>query len=115
MTGFAELCVTTNFSFLRSGSHPEEMVEEAVRLGLVGLGVADRNTLAGVVRAHVKARTMREEGKGDIRVIVGSRLVFRDGTPDIIVYPRDRAGYSNLTRVLTLNLTALCTQHPAIP
>ncbi|MBP6688578.1 MAG: error-prone DNA polymerase [Hyphomonadaceae bacterium] len=102
MTGFAELCVTTNFSFLRSGSHPEEMVEEAVRLGLVGLGVADRNTLAGVVRAHVKARTMREEGKGDIRVIVGSRLVFRDGTPDIIVYPRDRAGYSNLTRVLTV-------------
>ncbi|MBK8544479.1 MAG: error-prone DNA polymerase [Caulobacteraceae bacterium] len=102
MTGFAELCVTTNFSFLRSGSHPEEMVEEAVRLGLVGLGVADRNTLAGVVRAHVKARTMREEGKGDIRVIVGSRLVFRDGTPDIIVYPRDRAGYSNLTPVLTV-------------
>ncbi len=102
MSGFAELCVTTNFSFLRSGSHPEEMVEQAVALGLTGLGIADRNTLAGVVRAHVKAKAMREEGKGDLRVIVGSRLVFRDGTPDLIVYPKDRAGYANLTRLLTV-------------
>lgn len=102
MTGFAELCVTTNFSFLRSGSHPEEMVEQALALGLTGIGIADRNTLAGVVRAHVKAKTMRELGKGDIHVIVGSRLVFRDGTPDLIVYPKDRAGYANLTRLLTV-------------
>ncbi len=102
MSGFAELCVTTNFSFLRSGSHPEEMVEQAVSLGLAGIGVADRNTLAGVVRAHVKARSLRGEGKGDIRTIVGSRLVFRDGTPDLIVYPKDRAGYANLTRLLTI-------------
>jgi error-prone DNA polymerase len=102
MSGFAELCVTTNFSFLRSGSHPEEMVEQAITLGLSGIGVADRNTLAGVVRAHVKAKSMREQGKGDIRMIVGSRLVFRDGTPDIVVYPKDRAGYANLTRVLTV-------------
>ena len=102
MTSFAELCVTTNFSFLRSGSHPEEMVEQAATLGLAGIGVADRNTLAGVVRAHVKAKTLREEGRGDIRMIVGSRLVFRDGTPDLIVYPKDRAGYANLTRLLTV-------------
>ncbi len=102
MSGFAELCVTTNFSFLRSGSHPEEMVEQAVSLGLAGIGVADRNTLAGVVRAHVKARSLRGEGKGDICTIVGSRLVFRDGTPDLIVYPKDRAGYANLTRLLTI-------------
>ncbi|MEZ5957089.1 MAG: error-prone DNA polymerase [Hyphomonadaceae bacterium] len=102
MSGFAELCVTTNFSFLRSGSHPEEMVEQAIALGLSGIGVADRNTLAGVVRAHIKAKSMREQGKGDLRLIVGSRLVFRDGTPDIVVYPRDRAGYANLTQLLTV-------------
>jgi len=102
VSDFAELCVTTNFSFLRSGSHPEEMVEQAIELGLVGIGIADRNTLAGVVRAHVKARTMREQGKGDIRMIVGCRLVFRDGSPDLVVYPKDRAGYANLTRLLTV-------------
>ncbi|HEX8900237.1 error-prone DNA polymerase [Vitreimonas sp.] len=99
---FAELCVTTNFSFLRSGSHPEEMVEQALALGLVGVGVADRNTLTGVVRAHVKAKSLKEEGKGDIRLIVGARLVFRDGTPDLIAYPKDRAAYANLTRLLTI-------------
>jgi error-prone DNA polymerase len=98
---FAELCVTTNFSFLRSGSHPEEMVEQALALGLAGVGVADRNTLAGVVRAHVMAK---EKG---LRLIVGARLVFRDGTPDILAYPRDRAAYANLTRLLSIgNLRA---------
>ncbi|QGZ95558.1 error-prone DNA polymerase [Terricaulis silvestris] len=95
MSGFAELCVTTNFSFLRSGSHPEEMVAQAAELGLSGIGIADRNTLAGVVRAHVKAKEQK------LRLIVGSRLVFRDGTPDLIVYPKDRAAYANLTRLLT--------------
>jgi len=92
---FAEHCVTTNFSFLRSGSHPEEMVVQAKALGLAGIGVADRNTLAGVVRAHVVAK---EEG---LRLIVGARLAFRDGTPDLIVYPKDRAAFANLTRLLT--------------
>ena len=99
---FAELCVTTNFSFLRSGSHPEEMVEQAAALGLAGIGVADRNTLAGVVRAHVKAKSIFEEKGVRLRVIVGSRIVFRDSTPDLIVYPKDRAAYANLTRLLTI-------------
>ena len=104
---FAELCVTTNFSFLRSGSHPEEMVETAAALGLAGIGIADRNTLAGAVRAHVKVRTLREQKKAEVRLIVGARLVFRDGTPDILVYPRDRKAYANLTRLLsTGNLRA---------
>lgn len=98
---FAELCVTTNFSFLRSGSHPEEFVEQAVELGLAGIGIADRNTLAGVVRAHVKAKSLKEERNVAIRTIVGSRLVFRDGTPDLIVYPKDRAAFARLTRLLT--------------
>lgn len=77
-------------------------MKQAIALGLDGIGIADRNTLAGVVRAHVKAKTMREQGKGDIRTIVGCRLVFRDDTPDLIVYPKDRAGYANLTRLLTV-------------
>ncbi len=93
---FAELCVTTNFSFLRSGSHPEEMVAQAAAFGLAGIGIADRNTLAGVVRAHVKAKEQK------LRMIVGARLVFRDGTPDLVVYPKDRAAYANLTRLLTI-------------
>jgi error-prone DNA polymerase len=93
---FAELCVTTNFSFLRSGSHPEEFVEQAAALGIAGIGIADRNTLAGVVRAHVKAKEQK------LRMIVGARLVFRDGTPDLVVYPKDRAAYANLTRLLTI-------------
>jgi error-prone DNA polymerase len=101
MSGFAELCVTTNFSFLRSGSSPEEMVEQAAELGLTGIGIADRNTLAGVVRAHVKAKSLKEEEGLNIPIIVGARLVFRDGTPDLVVYPRDRAAFANLTRLLT--------------
>ena len=52
---YAELAVTTNFSFLRGASHPEELVEQAKALGLAGLGIADRNRVAGVVRAHVAA------------------------------------------------------------
>ncbi|MGD9982193.1 MAG: error-prone DNA polymerase [Hyphomonadaceae bacterium] len=102
MTGFAELCVTTNFSFLRSGSHPEEMVEQAAALGLAGIGIADRNTLAGVVRAHVKAKSLKKDEGIDIPIIVGARLVFRDGAPDLIVYPKHRAAFANLTRLLTI-------------
>jgi len=93
---FAELAVTTNFSFLRSGSHPEELVTQAKALGLSGIGVADRNSLAGVVRAHAAAK------EAELRLAVGARLVFRDGTPDILAYPRDRAAYARLTRLLTL-------------
>lgn len=101
MSGFAELCVTTNFSFLRSGSHPEEFVERAAELGLAGIGIADRNTLAGVVRAHTKAKTVKEKCGVDLRVIVGARLAFRDGTPDLIVYPKNRVAYARLTRLLS--------------
>ena len=56
MTGYAELQVTTNYSFLRGGSHPDELVLTAKALGLAAIGVTDRNTLAGVVRAHVAAK-----------------------------------------------------------
>jgi error-prone DNA polymerase len=97
---YAELAVATNFSFLRGASHPEELVATAISLKLAGIGIADRNSLAGVVRAHLFLRNNKETA-GDFRVITGARLVFRDGTPDILAYPRDRAAYGRLTRLLT--------------
>ncbi len=96
MPVFAELAVTTNFSFLRAGSSPEELVAQAKQLGLAGLGIADRNSVAGVVRAHV---TAKETG---VKIAPGARLVFADGTPDILAYPRDRAAWGRLTRLLSL-------------
>jgi error-prone DNA polymerase len=97
---FAELATMTNFSFLRGASHPEELVAQAAHLGLAGLGVADRNSLAGVVRAHVFARE-NAKSIGAMRVVTGVRLVFADGTPDVLAYPQDRAAYGRLCRLLT--------------
>jgi error-prone DNA polymerase len=97
---YAELAVATNFSFLRGVSHPEELVATAISLKLAGIGIADRNSLAGVVRAHLFLRNNKETA-GDFRIVTGARLVFRDGTPDILAYPRDRAAYGRLTRLLT--------------
>ncbi len=97
---YAELAASTNFSFLRGASHPEEMVAQAMALGLAGIGIADRNSVAGVVRAHVFARENDAAGRG-FRVIAGARLVFCDGTPDILAYPRDRAAWGRLCRLLT--------------
>ncbi len=97
---FAEWAATSNFSFLRGASHPEELVAQAIMLGLAAIGIADRNSLAGVVRAHLFLRHNKEGAQG-LRVQPGSRLVFCDGTPDILAYPRNRAGYGRLTRLLT--------------
>ena len=97
---YAELAVTTNFSFLRGASHPEELVAMAMELGLAGLGVADRNSVAGVVRAHVYLREHRDRAPG-FRLVNGARLVFSDGAPDILAYPQDRAAWGRLTRLLT--------------
>ena len=76
-------------------SHPEEWVGEAVRLGLAAIAVCDRNTLAGVVRAHVAAKTV------GLRSVVGCRLAFCDGTPDVLAWPSDRAAHGRLCRLLT--------------
>lgn len=95
MTAYAELAAVTNYSFLRGASHPLEMVGTAGQLGYAGIGIADRNTLSGVVRAHVAAK---EYG---VRLAVGTRLVFTDGTPDLLAYPKDRAAYGRLCRLLT--------------
>ena len=97
---YAELMATTNFSFLRAGSHPEELVARAAALGLSGLGLCDRNSFAGVVRAHVALRELKE-AYPDFRYVVGARLVFADGTPDIVAYPSDRAAYGRLCKLLS--------------
>ena len=113
MSGFAELVAATNYSFLRGASHPADMVGQALALGLGGIGIADRNSVAGVVRAHVALRDAREAAAEAglpaiaFRLVVGARLAFADGTPDIIAYPATRAGWGRLTRLLTLgNLRA---------
>ncbi|WP_119166469.1 error-prone DNA polymerase [Algihabitans albus] len=92
---YAELVAATNFSFLRAGSHPEELVTAAKALGLAALGIADRNSLAGVVRAHTAAE------EAELPLLVGSRLVPRDG-PEVICYPKDRPAYGRLCKLLTL-------------
>jgi error-prone DNA polymerase len=96
---YGEPFAATAFSFLRGASQPAEMVARAHALGMTGIGIADRNTVAGVVRAHVEWKTLRATG---FRLIVGARLVFADGTPDVIAYPTDRAAWGRLTRLLTL-------------
>jgi error-prone DNA polymerase len=97
---YAELATATNFTFLRGASHPEEMVARAIELGHSGIGIADRNSLAGVVRAFSFLREHRESAPG-FRLAIGARLVFADATPDILCYPRDRAAYGRLCRLLT--------------
>ncbi len=100
MSPYAELMATSNFSFLRSGSHPGELVAAAMALGLNGIGIADRNSFAGVVRGYVAHRDLKESHPG-FRYIVGVRLVFADGTPDILAYPSDREAYGRLCRMLS--------------
>src|SRR6266545_2751164 len=94
MTTYAELAVTTNFSFLRGASHPEEMVATAELLGLAAIGIADRNSFAGIVRAHDEAK------KRAIRLIIGTRLVSGDGF-EVLAYPINRKAYGRLCRLLT--------------
>ena len=134
---YAELVAASNFSFLRGASHPKTLVLTSLLLGQAGLGLADRNTVAGVVRAWSALKTLREDGwsppekvreggspgeygwiadplspdertesikarAADFRLLTGARLVFADGTPDIVAYPEDREGWGRLTRLLTL-------------
>ena len=96
---YAEIGITTNFSFLRGGSHPQEYVHQASRLGLSAIGIADHNTLAGIVRAY--SELDNPDIKHKPKLLYGARLVFTCGTPDILVYPRDRAAYGRLCQLLT--------------
>ena len=101
---FAELIAATNYSFLRGANHAADMVMNAIDLGHAGIGIADRNTVAGVVKAYVARKEAIEQGLvgPGFRLVVGARLAFADGTPDIVAYPTDRAGWGRLTRLLTL-------------
>jgi error-prone DNA polymerase len=101
MAAYAELVAATNFSFLRGASHPYEMVAQAAALGLSGIGICDRNSMGGVVRAFAAMRDLQEEYP-DFRLVVGTRLVFTDGSPDIVAYPVDREAYGRLCALLTL-------------
>jgi error-prone DNA polymerase len=96
---YVELAVTTNYSFLRGASHPGQFVEQAAHLGYPAIGIADRNSLAGVVRAFAAWEALDKKTRP--RLLIGARLVFRDGTPDIIAYPTDRAAYGRLCRLLS--------------
>ncbi len=134
---YAELAVTSHFSFLRGASSPKQLVATAILRGHAGVGLADRNTVAGVVRAWSALKALRHHGllppdlrregsgPGEVaaeedttidpalseevkrraqafKLILGARLVFNDGTPDILAYPETRAGWGRLTRLLTL-------------
>ncbi|WP_417583829.1 error-prone DNA polymerase [Pelagibacterium sp.] len=137
MTFYAEVATATNFSFLRGASHAQDMVLAALLLGHGGIGIADRNSVAGVVRAFGALEDLRNgikpveklrEGSGPgeyvvidrhpdldlsftlqelqarakaFKLVVGARLVFTDGTPDIIAYPQDMEGWGRLCRLLT--------------
>lgn len=92
---YAELAAASNYSFLRGASHPSEMVSRAAELGLEAIGLADCNSVSGVVRAHTAAR------EAGIRFLPGARLQPRDG-PEVLCYPCDRAAWGRLCRLLTL-------------
>lgn len=98
-SAYAEIGITTNFSFLRGGSDPRAYVHQASILGLPVIGIADHNTLAGVVRAYKELDNDKVLHKP--KLLIGARIVFIDGTPDILVYPRDRAAYGRLCQLLT--------------
>jgi error-prone DNA polymerase len=102
---YAELQVTTNYSFLRGGSHPGELVLQAIDLGHSAIGITDRNTLAGVVRAYAQIKEYYEEVPTPqhkrIKLLVGSRLETRDGY-SLLAYPTDLDAYKRLSRLLTV-------------
>ena len=101
MTRYAELQTTTNFSFLRGASHPHELVTQAGLLGMEAIGITDRNSLAGVVRAWSQMRDLVGTPL-EVKGLTGCRLDFADGTPSLLCYPSDREAYGRLTRLLTV-------------
>jgi error-prone DNA polymerase len=97
---YTELQTTSNFSFLRGASHPEELVEQAAAYGYTAIAITDRNSFAGIVRAHVAAK------KKAMRIIPACRLDLLDG-PSLLAYPTTQYAYTQLSALLTLgNLRA---------
>lgn len=129
---YAELCVTSNFTFLTGASHPEELVARAAELGLAAIAITDRNSLAGVVRAFSALKTLRQETEAlrirsasrtdpssrqsldpaaplprpaapDLpRLIIGTRLCLHDCATEFLALPTDRPAYERLSQLLTL-------------
>ena len=97
---FAELCALSNFTFLTGASHPEEMIAAAAEAGLPALAITDENSVAGIVRAHQKAREIARDGGPAIRLIPGARLILRNGFA-VTALPQDRAAWGRLCRLLT--------------
>ncbi len=93
---YVELGCASNFSFLHGASHAEELVVRAQRLGLAGISITDRNSVAGLVRGHMAAK------EADLPFAPGCRLVFSDGAPDVFVWPKNRTGWGNLCELLSL-------------
>ncbi len=93
---YAELQCSSNFSFLRGASHPEELAMQAKHLGLAALAVTDRNTLSGVVRAHAAAKD------AELSFVVGARLDLHEPEISLLAYPTSRASYGSLCRLLSL-------------
>ena len=91
---YVPLFCKSNFSFLEGASHPDELIEEAQSLGIRALALVDRDGLYGAVRAHVCAKKL------GFKLILGSQVTIDDGT-SIVLLARDRAGYSNLCRLIT--------------
>ena len=91
---YTELQITTNFTFLGGASHPDELVQQAAALGYKELAITDRNSFAGIIRAHAAAK------KTGIRVIVGCRLDLLDGL-GLLAYPTNKSAYSQLCNLLT--------------
>ena len=102
---YAELQAVSNYSFLRGASHADELVGRAAELRLAAIGIADRNTLAGAVRAHVAAKAVAAKAvaakAAGLRLLTGARLDLACGL-SLLCYPRDRAAYGRLCRLLTL-------------
>ncbi len=104
---FTELSATSNFTFLTGASHPEEYMRRAAELGLPGLAVADENSVAGIVRAHLEAREIardpaRVPGLRCLpRLIPAARIVLASGL-GVTVLPRDRAAWGRLCRLLSV-------------
>jgi error-prone DNA polymerase len=92
---FAELSVTSNFTFLTGASHPDELITQAAHLGYRAIAITDTNSLAGVVRMHVAAK------EAQLKLVVGCKLVLTDHPP-LLVWPTDRPAYGRLCQLLTL-------------
>jgi error-prone DNA polymerase len=109
LPAYVELAAATNFSFLHGASHGTDLLGRALELGYKGLGIADRNTVAGVVRVWKALKDAREGSREhfpeapplDFKLVTGARLIFADGTPDIIAYPETRKGWGRLCRLLS--------------